>query len=83
MGCVLVATFEQPIGHSMEGFVLKHVVYWCQPQYGTPNLKIERQVVNGRTGQAMGSSDWNFYEVPIKHAATESPAPADHQNVAP
>ncbi len=76
LGCLLVATFESPIGHSMESFVLRYEVRWCG-HFDTPKIQVVEQVVNGRTGATVGAPRTTDYPVPEADAAGTLSPPTD------
>lgn len=65
LACVLVATFESPIGNSMDSFVLRYEVRFC-PEFLKPHLQIIEQVVNGRTEATIGAPRSTYYPLPEK-----------------
>ncbi len=74
LACLLVATFQQPIGTSMQGFVMEHRVRWCE---GTPlPILIERQVFRGDTGDAMGGGAVQLLPGPEVSGGAEPRSPA-------
>lgn len=61
--CLLIATFESPIGQSMDSFVLKYEVRYCAA-FINPHLQIIEQVVNGKTGARAGNPRSTYYPLP-------------------
>jgi len=73
LSCLLVATFQQPIGSSMQGFVMEHTVSWCE---GFPlPIRIESQVRQGEVGLPVGSTRIDYYPVPQTKEG-ENPEPS-------
>ena len=71
--CALVATFESPIGQSIDGYVIRHTVEWCPDYYNGPRIRIDERVVNGTTGAIIGRSRERLFELPTKDKpATET-----------
>jgi len=73
LSCLLVATFQQPIGTSMQGFVMEHRVSWCEG-FALPIL-IEQQMRSGEDGPFIGGAQSNYYPVP-KTEAEQNPTPS-------
>ena len=71
--CLLVATFQQPIGNSMQGLVMQHTVRWCEG-FALPIL-IEQQMLSGENGATIGGAQSNYYPVP-KTEAEQNPTPS-------
>ena len=77
LACLLVVTFEQPIGHSMDGFLIRYTVSWCPDHYLGPQIQVEERVVNGKTDAMIGAPRTTFYPVPGAPApAAPKPEPA-------
>lgn len=70
LACLLVATFEQPIGTSMQGFVMRHTISWCEG-FMLPIL-VEQQMLQGENGPEIGGKRSNYYPVP-KSPEEQSP----------
>ena len=77
--CLLVATFESPIGNSMDSFVLKYEVHYC-PGTSGDHIKVIEQVVNGRTEATIGAPRSTFYPVPSRDAMPPVP-PANSEGI--
>ena len=73
VACLLVATFQQPIGNSMQGFVMQHTVAWCE-EFNLP-IRIESQIRQGEDGPLVGEARTSYYSVP-KTQKDENPAPS-------
>ena len=86
LACLLVATFEQPIGHGMQGFVMRHTVSWCEG-FALPIL-FEQQMLQGENGPPVSGARSNYYPVP-KSPEEQSPegqptpAPPANQMIGP
>ena len=74
LACALVATFESPIGNSMDSFVLKYEVHHC-PGASGDHLKVVEQVVNGRTEATVGAPRSTYYPIPKADPAAPQPEP--------
>lgn len=70
LACLLVATFQQPIGHTTQGFVMQYTVRWCEG-FALPIL-VEQQMLHGENGPLIGEARSNYYPVP-KSPAEQSP----------
>mgnify|MGYP001574654951 FL=1 len=77
LACLLVATFQQPIGNSMQGFVMQHTVAWCE-EFNLP-IRIESQMRQGEDGPLIGEAKTDYYPVP-KTKEDENPAPSPGAN---
>ena len=75
LACLLVVTFESPIGNSMQGFVMRHAVQWCEGA-DFPIL-IESSVWLGADGPQAGATQHHYYAVP-KEGSDQTPR--DHPN---
>ena len=75
--CFVVATFQQPIGNSMQGFVMQHTVAWCDG-FQLP-IRIESQMLQGEDGPPVGGIRTDYYAVP-KTKEDENPAPSQGAN---
>lgn len=76
--CLLVATFESPIGQSIDSYVVRHTVEWCPDYYDKgPRLRIDERVVNGTTGVIIGAPRERLFELPTqdKPATETEPGP--------
>jgi hypothetical protein len=62
--CTALATFEQPVGHTTQGFVNRITVEVCRSQ-GSPDadVVVTEQMVVGSTGQAVGKERWTRYSL--------------------
>jgi hypothetical protein len=79
--CLLVATFESPIGQSIDGYVIQHTIEWCPDYYDGPRIRIVEEVVNGADGRRIGAPRENFYR-PSQVGPVEKIVPVDPE-VAP
>ena len=77
LACLLVATFQQPIGHSMQGFVMEYRVSWCEG-FMLP-IRIDRQMRQGEDGPPVGAATTDYYPTP-KTQAEENPVPSPGAN---
>jgi len=75
--CLMVATFESPIGQSIDGYVIRHTVSWCPDYYDGPRIQIEERVVDNRTGATLGRANERLYSVPTKEVPAVEVAPVD------
>lgn len=76
--CLLIATFESPIGQSIDGYVIRHTVSWWCPDYDAgPRLMIEERVVDNKTGKTIGRANEHLYSVPTKDAPSVEVVPVD------
>lgn len=75
--CLMVATFESPIGQSIDGYVIRHTVSWCPDYYNGPRIQIEEQVVDNKTGKTIGRANERLFELPIQDKPAVETAPAD------
>ena len=73
LACLLVATFDQPIGTSMQGFVMRHTVSWCEG-FHLP-IQIKQQMLQGENGPVIGEARTDYYPTP-NEKADESPEPS-------
>ena len=73
--CLMVATFESPIGQSVDGYVIRHTVSWCPDHYAGPSLQIEERVVDNKTGATIGRANELFFQLPTKDAPATETAP--------
>lgn len=70
MACLLVAAFESPIGHSMQGFVMRHEIQWC-PGADFPIL-LQSEMREGEDGPRRGTTQRRYYAVPTPGAEPAS-----------
>lgn len=63
--CFIVATFESPIGQSVDGYVIRHTVSWCPDYYdGSPRIHIEERVVDNKAGRMIGNPAERIFTLP-------------------
>lgn len=77
LACLLVATFDQVIGNSVQGFVMRHEVQWCEGA-DFPVL-IESSVRLGEDGPAVGTIQRRYYAVP-KAGSDQTPRDYPYKN---
>jgi len=73
LACALVAVLEQPIGQSMDGFVIRYTINYCH-DYAEP-IQIIEEVLNGRTEKTVGQPRSNSYAIPPKPDEPATPPP--------
>lgn len=75
--CLMVATFESPIGQSIDGYVVRHTVEWCPDYYNGPRIRIDERVVNGTTGAIIGKPRERLFELPTPEKPAAESVPAE------
>lgn len=75
--CLVVATFESPIGQSIEGYVIQHTVSWCPDYYDGPRITVKEQVVDNKTGKTIGAPRERIFSLPTKDKPATEVVPVD------